>query len=101
MALALRRHRGTLAGAGPPVCFDRVPRAQTDRKSRPSARLADPRPIALVGQRQDEYAMREPVRLSGRWPEPGGGRLRLPLTVFYSLKHPTFFMDHPMMRPAQ
>src|SRR5438874_5135576 len=73
MALALRRRWGTLAGAGPPVCFDRVPRAQANRQPRPYSRLADHRPIALVAQRQDEYAMREPVRLSGRWPEPGGG----------------------------
>src|SRR5439155_22547947 len=28
-------------------------------------------------------------------------RLRLPVTLFRSLQDPTFFVDHPVMRPAQ
>src|SRR5438477_8851060 len=73
MALALRRHWGTFARPGVAVCAGRLPGAQTGGKSRPSAGLADARPIALVAHRLDDYPLRDPVRPSGHWPEPGGG----------------------------
>src|SRR6266576_743640 len=101
MALALRRYWGAFARAGPPVCFDRVPRAQTGHKSRPSAGLADAQPIPLVARLLDEYPY---PTLSGRASVGRNsveGRLRFPVIVFCSLQGPTFFMRHAVMRPAE